>query len=169
MDPSYVCCSLVSWPCLPFTLTGTLEGCGPRSSLAVSETAEDPVSSSRLCPPCSELVRWCPICEGTACAGVTLTSWPLLLPNTEIVRGQKIMASCEVVTESKYTLSGTLKQREGSFSSNCEQLPLNFLLKSFSTKNHKRPLNHLLPLLSDHCCQVSLFSLEMYQCSKDCW
>jgi len=36
------------------------------------------------------------------------------------------------------TASGTLEQRDGSFSSNCEQLPLTFLLKFFSTKNHKK-------------------------------
>lgn len=57
------------------------------------------------------------------------------------------MASLEVVTESKYTLSGTLKQREGSFSSNCEQLPLNFFLKSSSTKNHKKTSKRL----ATHC------------------
>lgn len=57
------------------------------------------------------------------------------------------MASLEVVTECKYTLSGTLKQREGSFSSNCEQLPLNFFLKSSSTKKHKKTSKRL----ATHC------------------
>lgn len=39
-------CSLASWPCLLSALTGSLKGPGPGSSLAVSGTAENPVSSS---------------------------------------------------------------------------------------------------------------------------
>jgi len=34
---------------------------GPRSPLAVSGTAEDPLSSGRLCPPPWEPAGWCPV------------------------------------------------------------------------------------------------------------
>lgn len=115
----------------PLCITALSPGLAP--SFAMSGTAEDLNSSGRLCLPCLELVGWCHICQSIA--GVTLTSWPLLLPDTVIVRAQKIMTSCEAVTESKYTLSGTWKQGERHFSSNCEQLPLNRLLKPSSTKN----------------------------------
>lgn len=113
------------------TLAGTLEGLG--SSVAMSGTSGNALGSS-ACRACSLWGGTVP-CRASPVWGHP-HSWHL-----RYCPAQRT-AKYEVAPESKYTLSGTLKEREGSFSSH---FLWTFLSNHSVPRTTNSPVKHLLP------------------------
>lgn len=136
------------------TLTGTLEG--PGSSLAVSGTA-------------GILLAALPALFAAFGMGLCLPGHLLCwdTPNSCLLRycpGQKT-AKYEEVTESKYTLSRTMRKEKGVSQAISSKLSSQIVQYQEPQKDLR---NTCYPLPSAPCCWVSLFILEVHWCSEDC-